>query len=146
MYFYVGMWLCSIYLLFGLTTYPIQVFNRCSRFFSWVAPGSLISMGLFFLSANPYAWPVVRKILYRFTCFCLCGPGSSLHFRWKTGRAFQAYRWVFSPGLALELLALLSVTAWREPGVKCNCQVARYVPMGLFGDNGDLFTSAFWLW
>jgi len=132
MYFYVGMWLCSIYLVLGLTTYPIQVFNRCSRFFSWVAPGSLISMGLFFLSANPYAWPVVRKILYRFTVF-VCVAWFFFAFQMENGSRIQAYRWVFSPGLALELLALLSVTAWREPGVKWYCQVARYVPMGLLG-------------
>jgi hypothetical protein len=132
MYFYAGMWLCSIYLVLGLTTHPIQVFNRCARLFSWVAPGSLISMGLFFLSANPYAWPVVRKILYRFTVF-VCVAWFFFALQMENGSRVQAYRWVFSPGLALELLALLSVVAWRKPGVKWYYQVARYVPMGLLG-------------
>ncbi len=132
MYLYAGMWLCSIYLVLGLTTHPIQVFNRCSRFFSWVAPGTLISMGLFFLSANPYAWPVIRKMLYRFTVF-VCVAWFFFAVQMENGSRVQAYRWVFSPGLALELLALLSLVAWREPGTKWYYQVARYVPMALLG-------------
>jgi hypothetical protein len=87
-----------------------RLFASNALVYGKISPGVVIAMSVTFLAANPVLWPVFLRSLRWFAAVasaaCLVGLTQMQGFA-----RIQAYRWLYEPGLILEVTALIAFVA-----------------------------------
>jgi hypothetical protein len=107
---YLALFLWSSLLVLTQDLSPTKLFASNALVYGKLSPGVVIAMSVTFLAANPALWPVFLRFLRWFaaaaSAVCLVGLTQMQGFA-----RIQAYRWLFEPGLVLEVTALIAFVA-----------------------------------
>lgn len=114
------------FLLF-LIHYDSETFAFTNAFvYDKLSPGVVVALGAVFMAANPSVWVYVRKFL-SITLWISCIALVLGMFLMESASRAQAYRWLYEPGVILEITAFLPMGSSVMAGSKF--AKFRYIPI-----------------